>query len=294
MNILPLVVTLLLVFAALCASFLRDVKSFNLTALTYKSHYHTDKAMRNALIKKQFTKVKNTPSEEPAQKKAQTTPKTPPCKRGYTPPIEPSKFYLKALNSSSMPLHENPLYEPLAKFLRALYGKQLFEKHNAPEGIEYSLIEAIATKLAKNPICKQLSELYPDDPLLKSFFYKMLKGTNYYSETEGIPPFAHFFSLDKSEKAIHINYSSKELLTTLFGEELFQEILNWEETQRPSRLLSAKEFEQLTSSKYQESRLVSALSPFISYSKHSVKQKQLTRRDSHTKLGIERAASLCK
>ena len=160
--------------------------------------------------------------------------------------------------------------------------------------MEYALIDALITKLHSNAAAKQFSEIYPDDPELKEIFYKMLKGTNLYTQELGIPPFAHFFSLEKSSKAIQINYTSKEILTSTFGQELTDQILAWEQEQHSSRFLSAKEFEQLTPTRYEDSSLLSTLGPFISYAKHSSKQKILYRQDPHTNIGIERPIHTAK
>lgn len=287
MNILPLVISMLLVFACLSITFIRDVKSTEMIAIFLKGYHHTDKAVRNALVKRSFNKIK-IPSAKSEVKKPSSPRLIPPQEAEPMPPLETSKFYLRTLSLNLSTLHEHPLYEPLAAFLRLLYQERLFSKYEAPPGVEYLLIDAIISKTLQLPAAHQLSQLYLDDPLLKTLYYKMVKGTNQYSTTTGIPPLSHFISLEKSSKAIHINYASKRLIEVLFGEEVYQKIISFKREKNTAHLM-AQDLQTLLSNDSKQSSLLTTIEPFLSYSKQRSTIKTLVRRDKHTKIGIERA-----
>lgn len=293
MNVLPLVFSFLIIFSCLCYTFLKEVKSFQLIELTLEGYNHTEKAIRNALIKRSYDKIKEdmppgTPKSEQAPKKSYT------CvsRREYVPPLETSKFYLKALSKAGVELSQHPLYEPLAELLRLLYKKTLFDKYPKSNKIEYRLVDALIKKMQKFPSAAQLSYLYPDDPELQKIFYKMLKGTNRYTDEAGIPPLSHFLSLENGDKAAHLGYASLPVLKALFGMQIASEILRIEEENRNSSqkqyALSKEELESLCLKDPIRSSLLTALQPYINYSKQVAKKKSLAKRDQRTGIGIEK------
>jgi hypothetical protein len=284
MNILPFVFSFLILFSCLAATFLRQTKSMQLIEITLGGYDRAEKALKNACIKRCFEKIKDTPSSSPSSRSAAFH-----SKHLHYPPLELSKFHLKAFGQVESFPSSHPLYEPLARLLRHLYQERVFAKYSKRAGVEYLLAEALVKKLYKSPNVQYLADLHPDDPELQLLYYKMLKGTNQYTETAGIPPLSHFFSLEPMNKALHLNLASPPILTALFGPKASQEILvqereHWNKTHKYYALIK-KDLEGFLS---KEPGLLTAWDPYFSYSRPVAKKTRIARRDKRTGILIER------
>lgn len=292
MNILPLIFALLIIFSCLCTTFLKEVKSLHLIEITLEGYNQAEKEIRNAIIKRSYEKIKGDPSSESAKKEGTKRLKTFHSKRSHFPPLETSKFYLKALAKTEIELSQHPLYEPLAQLLRLLYQKNVFNHYPNIKGPEYKLIEALVKKAQKFPSAKDLSYLHPDDSELQKIYYKMLKGTNLYTEEVGIPPLAHFISLEKTDKVIHLKWASPPILKALFTEPLAQHILQREaehwKTSQKHYSLSKEDLATLFMQEPGQSAIFTALQPYLSDSLQSAKKKSLAKRDKKTDICIEK------
>ncbi len=292
MNILPLVIAFLIIFSYMTTTFLQEVNSFHLIERTMRGYQHTEKAIRNALVKKRYHKIKETPSLPKGKKIAEKPSQAFPSKRLGSPPLETSKFYLRALCASGIELTTHPLYEPLAELLRDLYKRPLFSKDLSLKNLEYRLIRALCDKALKHPDTDNFSDLYPDDPSLHELYYKMLKGTNYYTKDKGIAPLAHFLSLEKNPKGAFLSFASSPVLKALFGEDVATEIVNkeksqWAETGK-NTCFTKQDLETLLLKDPKKASLLSTLDPYLNYSKQQVARTSLAKRDSQTNIGIEK------
>ncbi len=207
---------------------MREIKSFNLIETTLHGYNRTDRELCNRLTRKAYKKAtraaaaKKTDGTISAQKKVFHSMRT------LFPPLENSKFNLSPLIKQQGDLRLHPLYEPLAEMLRLLYKENLFKKEKKAEKLEYRLAEEILKKAQKFPDTEDLADLYPEDPDLKKLYYKMLKGTNQYTRTEGVPPLGSFLCVTKSEKALNLGFAAPVLLEAFFGSEISLEILKIE------------------------------------------------------------------
>ncbi|MEN9343700.1 MAG: hypothetical protein RLZZ453_487 [Chlamydiota bacterium] len=285
MNILPLIFGFLLLFSSIAFAFIREVKTSCLFERNFKGYARAEKAIYNALAKRPFEKIKQPPSSFQTSSQTKVV-----NKRGALPPIEPSKFHLRAIHTSEPEQH--PLYLPLSALLKQLYSERLFSKYPDQEGLEFIFASYLIKKTEELPHAKRFTDLYPTDPVLKQIFYQMAKGTNYYSKAEGIPPLAHFFSLEKADKALFIAYTSERILEAFFTEEIKNAILLLEKTKseetKKSYSLSKQEFQALINKDASKSAQFLPLESFISYTKHSSKKKALYKTDKTTKIGIEK------
>lgn len=293
MNILPFVFAFLLTFSYLCSSFMRETKSAKLIELALEGYNQTEKAVRNGMIKRYFDQLKGNQTSCPVSKEKSN--KTPlfVSRRSNFPPVETSKFYLRSLSCQPSNLAEHPLYEPLATLLRNLYEERLFTPHKARKGIEYALIASLVQKMNECPSSHNLADLFPSDPELKTIYYKMIRGTNQYSMEKGIPPLDHFLSLEKSDKAFHINLSSEPVLAAIFGAMIKNEILQKEKKQfeltQKQYSFAKQDFETLLDTHPKERSSLLQIEPFISYTKKVGKKESLARRHKATQIGIEKA-----
>src|SRR5580700_8215354 len=190
MNVLPLIFTFLIIFTCISSTFLKEVKSFSLSETIWNSACCTEGKVNRQILYKTYKKKVREPVEkkESAPKRFPQAKKRSPyfSRRSFFPPFESSKFNIGPLLKNEGELRLHPLYEPLAELLRLLYEAPLKECHS--EKIEYRLLEAILTKARQCSEAKELSELSPDDPVLRKLYYKLLKGTNQYSQKGSIPP----------------------------------------------------------------------------------------------------------
>ncbi len=218
MNLLPMIFAFMVIFGVLALTFIRETKSFHILESSFEGQHRTERRVNNTIVSKAYRKIKSE-GTIPSQKQPSL-----PTKKGvfesrrqFFPPFENSKFNLSKLFESDEDLRRHPLYEPMATLLRLLYEKPLFSKLSRP-GIEYQILDALLNKAktlksqgadpvpGQAKITEDLSELGPDDPALRPIYYKLLKGTNQYSEKGGYPPLGDYFCIEQGKAADLIEF----------------------------------------------------------------------------------------
>ena len=251
--------------------------------------YRTERVVSNAIIRKAYHKISgeslNKKNLNPSQKPKSVDYLS---KRDCFPPYENSKFYLAPLIKHEGELNLHPLYEYLAKFLRLLYQEKLFAKK---PGTEYRLIDAMVKKARKQET-EVLADLYPEDPVFKQIFYKMLKGTNHYTRKEGIPPLGDFISLSKSEHAAFLSFASPVLLEAFFGEEvalavLAQEKKKWEEEGKYI-FFSKEDLQALLTKNPARASQFTTLESYFNHAKQPAPRNQIAGKDGKTKIRVDK------
>lgn len=230
MNILPLILILALVFGGLALTFIRDTKSFFLLERSFEGHHRTERLVHNRLAQKAYRKTKGKSVKTNNTESSSSSPKQTSfqSRRQYAPPFENSKCNLAPLFELDQDLKQHPLYESIAILLHLLYGKNLFAKQKH-EDLEYKILDALLAKAGSLETITDLSALTPDNKALQPLYYKMLKGTNQYNETQGYPPLGDFFSIHSDQAPIYLSFASPALLEALFGKEIKEAILRHEE-----------------------------------------------------------------
>lgn len=292
MNILPLIFTFLIIFSCISLTFFRDVKSFFLIETTLDGYSRTERTLNNQIVKKAYRKIKGeslAPKPSSQRKIKQTTYTS---RRTFFPPLDNSKFNLTPLIKHEGDLHLHPLYEKLAEFLRLLYQKTLFDREPKSENIEYRLLEGILKKARKDPDATKMIELVPDDPTLANIYYKMQRGTNQYSRTEGVPPLSYFLSVQKETAAAWLSFASPVLLEALFGSKITEQILQeeqkkWEESTQ-YYYFSKDDLQSLLVKHPDQAPLFTQLEPHLHYSKQFKPRTELGGRDEITGIGLEK------
>lgn len=288
MNVLPLVFTFLIIFSCLACTFLREVKSFSLIETTLHGYSRTDRELSNRIVRKAWGKIKVEPAEKnKGESKARTKNYT--SMRRLFPPLENSKFNLTPLIKHQGELKLHPLYEPLAGLLRLLYGKNLLKKQ---EKLEYRFVEAILKKAQKLEGGTDLTDLYPEDPVLKKIYYKMLKGTNQYTRTKGIPPLESFLHIGKSDKAIALSLAQPLILEAFYGPEISAEILKmeqdkWKELNK-YYYFSKEDLQNVLGKNPAKTLAFASLEPYLEYSKGITTKDQIGGRDKITGLAVKK------
>ncbi len=287
MNILPLIFTFLVIFSCIALTFFKEMKSYVLMESSCDGFYRTERVVSNAIIRKAYHKISgeslNKKSSTPSQKQKNVEYLS---KRNFFPPYDNSKFHLAPLIVHQGELHLHPLYEYLAQFLRLLYKEKL------KPGTEYHLIDAMIKKARKQET-EVLADLHPDDPALKQVFYKLLKGTNQYSQENGIPPLGDFISLSKSEHAAFFSFASPVLLEAFFGEEIALAVLAEEkkkwETDGKYFFFSKEELQALITKNPAHASQFSILESYFNYSKQPSPRDQIAGKDIKTGIRVEKS-----
>lgn len=292
MNILPLVLAFLIIFSCISFSFFKDVKSFGLIEHTLHSYHRTERSLNNVIVQRAYRKIKAEPTSKKQSDQTQKKEKKYFSLRSLSPPLENSKFNLTPLIQHQGEMHLHPLYEPLASLLRLLYEEKLFSKEKNSSKLEYRLLDALLKKAKKLTEPIHFAELCPDDPQLKKIYYKMLKGTNQYNSSKGVPPLRDFLSLSKANKAVSLSFASPRLLEALFGASISLEIQKlerekWEELKK-HYIFSKEDLTSLLMKTSNNSPLLAAFDPYLDYSKQFAKRDLIGARDQLTGVGIKK------
>lgn len=293
MNILPLVFTFLLILSFITLTFLRETKSIFLIEHSVNGFRRIERVVNNQIVQKAYKKI----SGEAIAKKKTGEPKNKKKKKLHSvreifPPLKTSKFNLGPLIEHQGEINQHPLYEVLAAFLRILYQKSLFAHELKAEKIEYRLIHAWIKSAQKIEDVEDLAELHPDDLDLAKVFYKMLRGTNQYTRTEGIPPLGDFLLISEKKTAVSLSFASQSLLEALFGEECASQIMQVEQKKREetsSQYYFPKEnLPQLLANEPARAASLPTLDPYIDYSKEQTKRELVGKRDDTTGIAFEK------
>jgi hypothetical protein len=291
-NILPLIFTFLIIFSSIAFTFLKEVKSFYLAETTLNSFNRTERKVNNAIVQKAYRKAKGEAINKKENNSEQTKPKVYFSKRSFFPPFDNSKFNIAPLIKHEGDFKLHPLFEPLAEMVRLLYGNNLFERKPRLEKVEYRLLDALIMQARKHPESEDLAEVFPDDPVLRNIYYKMLKGTNRYSQTEGIPPLGDFVTIQNDANAISFYFASPLLLEALFGKEIAlnvmqEEFEKWESSGK-YHFYSKEDLQALLMKNPVLASKYSTLEPFFDFAKQFKPRTEMGGTDPKTGLSVKK------
>jgi hypothetical protein len=236
MNILPLVLSSILILAIGSAALFREGKSTHLQEYCYSGFMKAERQARSEMVKRNYDRIKK---KQGPEKKKPGEKKSPPDETFVSRKERSCITELSSLNISSLFTSKSPiLYEISAKLIRALYKEAPFFKEAKIPQLEYRLLDSMIAKAKANKKAIHLWELSPDEEELQPIFYKMLKGTHF-----SYPSLGDYITFDrnKERKAINFSFASTPLLAVLFSDAGAQAILDeeyklWEKDHRNHRL----------------------------------------------------------
>lgn len=295
MNILPLVLGFILVFASLSLTFLKEAQSISIAERSIDAAFRIETQLHNRIALRNYLSaahVRKTPAKEGNKRKNFYC-----CLRSLTPPIEASKLNISSLfDPTIVDLHSHPIYAMTAELIRTLYEGLPLVSEQGERGWEKKLLDAMIAKGKKIPKPQRLSDLFPEDEKLHEVYYKMLKGTNQYTasgDKRGIAPLGHFLSIEPGEKenTFCFSFASFPLLEAAFGKRIADQILlsekkHWEESGKQH--LSSKEELQELLAQGSAPDLFSQLEPYLSFQKKIPKKCQIAGQDVATGLVMTR------
>ncbi len=292
MNILPLILTFIMVFTLSASLFMDEKRSTFAEGKNYISYMQTERRLKNRLEAKLFSKEAAPSKKEPQEKEEKP--------KNLNPIDYKSRrvgAHLSAMAKINIaPLFDTPslkeyslIYETAAKLIKNLYSTQTFYK----EKLEYQLLDILIAAGKEKKEAHSINELFLEVKELQPIFYKILKGTLHYNTQtkEGCPPLEDFILIDSQTKAkpIAFCFASIPLLEALFGSEITNEILAKEEGKW------AKDHKHHTVTKEELSTLLQSLkqSPselleLLNFSRKASPKKELTHTDPKTKICIKK------
>ncbi len=288
MNILPLILTFLIIFACISFTFLKEAKSFFLAETTLASFHKTERELNNKITARVYRKAGGEPinKKQPAAAKSKKE-TTYFSRRSFFPPLEESKFNIGPLVKYEGDIKQHPLFEPLAKMLRLLY-KPFFDS----EKIEYRFVQTMIAKARKFPEPTDLAELFPDDLKLRTIYYKMLKGTNQYNQKGSIPPLKDFVAWKKDGPALFFSFASPIALKSLFDKKMADTIVQeekkkWEQSGK-YYYFSKEDLQQLLVNNPALTSQFTNLDPYLDYSKQINRREEIGGIDPKTGLSVKK------
>jgi hypothetical protein len=226
MNILPLVCGLLFVLVLGATTLIKDRMASEIEEKSFNGFMQAGREMQTKIARKLYAAATT-----PAKKKEAGKPKGKREAVFHSRRESPHPHNASCLNISKL-LSKKPndlLYQMAAKLIRILYGHANFfkEAETSIADLEYRLLDEM---IDKGKSANTITDLCPDNPLLRTVFYKMLKGTNQYDlkAAKGYPPLADFISIEREKKPISFCFASRPVLEACFGDGLTLEILNTE------------------------------------------------------------------
>ncbi len=300
MNILPLVLTFMLVFT-LCSSLLLEEKRSTFTQeKNYLSYMKAERDLKNKIEKKYFASVFSSAKKSmvPPKKEKQLKSLEYVSRRNASHPLPISRLNIYLLFEDSKSPGYSILYETTAKLLRNLYGHTRLFTESPFTDLEYQILDNLIECGKKNKNLSALTDFHFTQKNLAFTFYKMTKGTSYYSlstKPEGYPPLEDFlYSDEKSKnKPLSFSFASTPILLSFLGNALTKEILATEEAKW------GKDHKHHTVTKTELNKFLLEIdNPFktnpdeplalLSFSKAAPPSKELSQTEQATKIFIKK------
>lgn len=225
MNLIPLIATLLIIFALYSSSLSRDLRSTSLSSTSYQNSLAASRSLDNHLANKEFELEKKT-LEKPVSADNPQSEKKERAKRSYSPPREKEEIvynHWSKLNITPLFLEKGKekhpfLYEAALRLLYDLYS-HAFSKQELSALLDALLAssfdpDSISAVLPVTTLLPQENPLFPT-------LLKLAYGTNSYNlgEKKGYPPFTHFFRWDEVKpKSLYFHHLSAPVIKALFQE----------------------------------------------------------------------------
>ena len=293
MNILPLVLSFLLVLSFTSFSLLKERKATHFETQSFIGHMATIREARNTAEEDLFRGWSHVIASEKKE------PDVPSSKSKRSPEelanydeirkmrrsCSYSQLNLAPLKASK----EEKLQKIATDLIDTLYGHATFyqkAQENTPK-LSSELLSFIL-QTTKDDFFSLLEESSPYQETL----YKMIKGTNAYDikDTQGYPPLEDFFAFAPEEKSLfRFHFASLPLLKVIFDQEITKQILAKEKEKwlELSPCLTEEELNTLILETRKLDNPLTYLSPHINYTTQAPKKTFLPIIDKKTKIRLK-------
>jgi len=222
MNIVAFVIGILMIFAITTNTLVKKRSSDHFIAKSFSGFMTSNRNALNQYEKYNFDKIPKV-EEKKENVRAYNQNNTDEKKTRVIKP-ENAKLNIASLiyyNKNS----QKTLYKLTTSLIKNLYSNQSFYKEGFETYMLDNILLAFDNQLNKNQELNFETLIFKEDDLQK-IFYKMLKGTKFYDfdKNIGIASFLDFVKVENNSLNPFIKDAPKELLITIFNEEIFKEI----------------------------------------------------------------------
>lgn len=299
MNILPLVLSLILVLSFSSVSLLNERRATQIETKSFLGHMETIRQARNAQEEDLFRGwARAIASEDPESaiplSSLAKTPRTQEELAQYATwcTLRRSCSYSQLNLAPLKECFDQRIQKIALTLIDNLYGHALFYQEAKKK--THKLPEEILALILKTDSEDFISLIEENSPHLETL-YKMVKGTNTYDLKikQGYPPLEDFFCYDKGQKSLfRLHFASPSLLEVIFGEEIptliaAKEKEKWlEHTPRP--FVSEQELNDLILKENTVENPLTLLAPYIDYTHQPPQRTALYIIDNKTKIRLKR------
>lgn len=298
MNILPLVLSLLIVLSFSSISLLNERRATQIETKSFLGHMATVRQARNMQEEDLFrgwAKVVASENPEavlpssPLEKKPRTQEELAQYATWYT--LRRSCSYSQFNLAPLKECFDEKIRKIAVTLIDTLYEHAPF--YQAAKKKTHKLPEEILALILKTDSEDFISLIEENSPHLETL-YKMVKGTNTYDLkiNQGYPPLEDFFSYEKEEKSLfRLHFASLPLLEAVFGEEIPALIAAKEEEKwlahTPQPFVSEQELNDLILKENTSEKPLTFLAPYINYIHQPPQRTTLYIIDNKTKIRLK-------
>lgn len=296
MNILPFVLSFLLLMSLLVGSMLKEMKGLAVGRNVVATKVHEDQNLQSEIATQQYKDKTEEGSTAPVKEKGPKKPKEvrqdnkPISRRSYYCSTEWAKFQLRSLLDKPESAQRLPAYNVAIRLIEDLYSHANFWKTTADPKLATKIIDQLLKGKGE-----ELIDRFKEDAKLETIFRRMLAGTNSYDveHKKGYPPFLDFFSLEKNgkNKAIAFVYASYPVLQAAIGKKLVEKLKIAEQSNK-DKVLLGDDFEALIKTDSHDSVVPSNSRELITYGK--INSKIVLTKDPFTGVTSRKPPSLKK
>lgn len=228
MNILPLVITFLLIFGAISIGFLSNLHSDKKESESYIGSLRALRNLQNMHEDAEFERI--AASDESLFETLGDDERSPIRyfrETRFESPKGRVNLYLLSKTSSQSKL----LYQIASTYIHEVYKNMSSLDDKLRGDFATLVLDGIVTAQTKYYKSKKtylkLEDIEFEDPELQHLYLKMLRGTNTYDlkKKEGYPSFLRLFSfIEDNAKPIYYQFASSPLLEAMFGKEIAKAI----------------------------------------------------------------------
>lgn len=288
MNILPFVISLLLIIAITSNTLLKKKVSEDIVSHSISGYMKASRKAMNYSQEIAFDAIPEKQVDKKPQEKHEKSNKKEVTNLRYIN-IENAKvnIYPLVVNNKDTQIE---LYNLAAALIHTLYADQSFYTKHFEKTLINNILSSFETQLKKDKDI-QISNLVLQDPLLQKNYYKILKGTKFFDHDKkiGTPSLLDYIKYENINSKIPIKDASYELLTTVFNEKIAKEIfiLQTQEFSKNLTLDNIKNICQKHNFKINESFL-----NFFDFFSSSTKDSVLIGFDKATNIKVKRKADI--
>lgn len=287
MNIIPFIISLLLIIAISTNTLLKKKITEDLVSKSISGYMNASRKALNNSEYYFFESIQEKPIEKSKDKK--TTKEKVEKKRAVN--IENAKINIYPIVVDRKE-NQPELYNLVLSLMHTLYCDKSFYYPNFEKEILNNILSAIDIQL-KNDKDLHLSNLIFKDSFLQKKYYKILKGTKFYDfdNNIGVPSLLDYIKFENTNSKISMKDASFELLVTIFSISVAKELNELQKQDPPKNLTKQNVINICQKHSFRFNENILDFFDFSISSKNS-KEKIIVGLDKETNIKVKRKLNL--